>query len=220
MISRKDWGDLMKRFSLDIEHTWKGTDESGYYETKWQKIGTLLLPTGRIVACDPYIYPLGPEYQPFIQVVPQGRYEVFLHRITRDLNTVGRVAHAMLRFGDERVASWELATTKGQDIRMLKNGEIFGYAVDSGVGCFMDLESAKLLRIRMDEVDQEGDFWDLVNQDKMTWGELQLNKVGYNLFCFQAGFGDGFYPTYWGFSEEGSPVCLVTEFIQLNTPAT
>jgi hypothetical protein len=205
----------MNQFILDLDHGMSGTDESGPYETKWQKIGTILVPTGRIVACDPYIYPLGPEYDPFVKVVPPGRYQVFLHRLFSESSTDGRVAHAMLRFGDGRVAHWELATTKGQDMRKLKEGEIFGYAVDAGVGCFMDLETAKLLRFRIDEVDKEGDFWDLVNRDEKNWGEQVLNHVGYNVFCFQSGYGDGFYPTYWGYDEEEKPVCLVTEFIQL-----
>ncbi len=205
----------MKRFRLDLNKGMSGVNESGSYETKWQKIGTILLPTGRIIACDPYIYPLGPEYEPFVQVVPQGRYPVYLHRLVNQQQKDGNVAHAMLRFGDGNVARWELATTKGQDNRKLKEDEILGYVVDAGVGCFMDLETAKLLRVRIDEVDDTGDFLHVVNKDEGTWGEQVLNQVGYNLFCFQSGKGNGLYPTYWGFDQDEKPVCLVTEFIPL-----
>lgn len=203
----------MKQFALDVSKTTSRLDELDT-KTKWQKIGTILLPTGRIVACDPYIYPLGPEYEPFVKVVPQGRYPVFLHRVVDEDNASGHVAHAMLRFGDGNVAHWELATTKGQDNKKLKDHEFFGYVVDAGVGCFMDLETAKLLRIRIDEVDDAGDFLHVLNQDGRTWGEQVLNQVGYNLFCFQSGHGNGLYPTYWGFDEEEKPICLVTEFIK------
>jgi hypothetical protein len=198
----------MSRFSLQID---KNVD---IMEKEWQKLGTILLPTGRIVACDPYIYPLGEEYEPFVQVVPQGRYPVYLNRITSEEKDNGQVAHAMLRFGDGRVARWELATTKGQDIRALKEDQIYGYAVDAGVGCFMDLETAKLLRFRRDEVEDDGDWMKLVYKDDRTWGEKMLNQVGYNVFCFQTGNGHGVYPTYWGYDEDEKPVCLITEFIK------
>lgn len=179
----------------------------------WEKIGTILLPTGRIVACDPYIYPLGPDYEPFVQVVPQGRYPVYVQRNTsQDMKTL--VSYAMLRFGDGRVARWELATTKGQDIKKLAKGEIFGYAVDAGVGCFMDLETANLFRVRRDEVEDGGDWMKLLNKDNRTWGERMLNQVGYNIFSFQTAKGHGIYPSYWGYDEEDTPVCLVTDFIQ------
>jgi hypothetical protein len=200
----------MRQLTLEVDNKEAITQSEG-----WKKLGTILLPTGRIVACDPYIYPLGPEYEPFVQVVPQGRYPVYLHRIFFEDQNNPQVAHAMLRFGDGRVARWELATTKGQDIRELKEDEIFGYAVDAGVGCFMDLETANLLRVRRDEVEDGGDWMKLLSKDDMTWGERMLNQVGYNIFSFQTGIGHGIYPTYWGYDEDDNPVCLVTEFIQV-----
>jgi hypothetical protein len=198
----------MKQLSVQMDNM------GSLSRNNWKKIGTILLPTGRIVACDPYIYPLGPEYEPFVQVVPQGRYPVYINRLSSDDENNGQVAHAMLRFGDGNVARWELATTKGQDIRALKEDEIFGYAVDAGVGCFMDLETANLLRFRRDEVEDGGDWMKLISKDEMTWGEKMLNQVGYNVFSFQTGNGHGIYPTYWGYDEDGDPVCLITEFIK------
>jgi hypothetical protein len=199
----------MNQFSLQKERIVTIT------EADWKKIGTILLPTGRIVACDPYIYPLGEDYEPFVQVVPQGRYPVYLHRVSSEGEHNGHVAHAMLRFGDGTVARWELATTKGQDSRALNDGEIYGYAVDAGVGCFMDLETAKLLRFRRDEVEDGGDWMKLLYKDDRTWGEKTMNQVGYNVFCFQAGTGHGIYPTYWGYDEDDNPLCLITEFIKI-----
>jgi hypothetical protein len=66
----------MRQLSIEVDNMENLTHND------WKKLGTILLPTGRIVACDPYIYPLGPEYEPFIQVVPQGRYPVYMNRIS------------------------------------------------------------------------------------------------------------------------------------------
>ena len=30
--------------------------------------------------------------------------------------------------------------------------------------------------------------------------------------CFSSGWGDGYYPSYFGFDEEGNPCALVTDF--------
>ena len=44
-------------------------------------------------------------------------------------------------FSDAQISEWKLATTEGQDIVELKGEEIFGYPVESGMGCFMDVET-------------------------------------------------------------------------------
>jgi hypothetical protein len=38
-----------------------------------------------------------------------------------------------------------MAVCEGQNIKDLKDEEIFGYPVESGMGCFMDLETQNLL---------------------------------------------------------------------------
>jgi hypothetical protein len=47
-------------------------------------------------------------------------------------------------FGNQEVDYWEMAVCEGQNIKDLKDEEIFGYPVESGMGCFMDLETQNL----------------------------------------------------------------------------
>ena len=42
-----------------------------------------------------------------------------------------------MRFAEGRPDHWELAVLPGQDTATLKDGEIFGYPVDAGLGCYM-----------------------------------------------------------------------------------
>ena len=39
----------------------------------------------------------------------------------------------------------ETGNNKGQNVKDLAEGEVFGYPVESGMGCFMDYETQKLL---------------------------------------------------------------------------
>lgn len=46
-----------------------------------------------------------------------------------------------------------------------------------------------------------------------------MNVTGLNVMIFSSGYGDGFYASYWGFDDTGSPVALVTDFRVLDNEA-
>lgn len=48
----------------------------------------------------------------------------------------------MIKFTNEQAIEWELATRAGQELNQLKEDELFGYGVNTGMGCFMDAEAA------------------------------------------------------------------------------
>src|SRR4051794_1533653 len=66
------------------------------------RIGDLLLPTGKLVACDPVAYP---ETEPFSLSLPEGRFPVILSvaRIQDDQ----RVAFAIIQFRTDAPVRWE-----------------------------------------------------------------------------------------------------------------
>jgi len=96
--------------------------------------GLLAVGSGKIAAGDPQSEP-GP--QAFTQCVPNGEYPVTL-AVARFENGDERIAYARVLLGQAPVARWYPALDATQDARMLKPGEIFGYRVESGNGCFMD----------------------------------------------------------------------------------
>lgn len=186
--------------------------EIGRVTLRLRGVGELLVTTGRVVACDPLTEP---EREPFTRVVPAGRHSVVLS-VAHFEDGDQRVAAAMVRFGDERPARWEMALLAEQELAELDEGEVFGYGVDSGTGCFMDEEAARGLLRKMDE---EEDYYEEVidELDKTyvhtwSWASMEMSDSGANLVAFSTGVGDGLYASYFGLDAEGRPVSLVTDF--------
>lgn len=57
----------------------------------------------------------------------------------------------MIKFTNEQAIEWEIATRAGQELNQLKEDEIFGYGVNTGMGCFMEAEAALYLQAYEDE---------------------------------------------------------------------
>ena len=201
--------------------------------------GDLVLPSGRIIACDPgWLW--CKDVDPFSRTVPPGRYPVLLSVVDS-----GRTACAMVKFCSESPVRWEMALRPGEDLTELIRNQFFGYGVDAGMGCFVD---AQVVERRSDEelqglVDRaiEQRFklndWlaaqDLVTQ--LTYPSQQIvERSGFNLtldpdnlhtfnltldpdsggnaIAFGSGDGDGSYASYWGFTADDELACLVTDF--------
>jgi hypothetical protein len=174
-------------------------------------VGTLVMPTGRIVACDPLV---SPEYEPFTLGVAPGRYPVLLS--VAQLGTDQRVAYAMLRFAERDAARWEMALIPGQDVSQLAADHFFGYPVDAGTGCFIDAEAARVLLERLkDEEYSERLIEEMDKNYVPTWSWLDEcldAATGANLIAFSSGWGDGAYASYFGYDEDGKVVNLITDF--------
>lgn len=185
--------------------------------------GQLVLPTGQLVACDPV---LTSDMKPFETGFPAGAFPTFIHKEKES----GCVAYAEIVFSDTRVASWKLATTKGQRMEDLAEGEIFGYPVESSMGCFMDLETQnRLNRLEQNLYQQKGDDFQGIYEEffhqHFFEGDHALNPFALmqpepaypgNILAFETGYGAGFYASYIGFSAENIPVKIITEFIEIS----
>lgn len=191
--------------------------ERGRLAVRCFDIGELILPSGKIVTCDPGN--IGWEYPSIEPLVPSqrpGRYPVRVSVVTHEdwKHPNPRIACAMAVFTDERVTRWEMALTAEQSSRSLRKGQFFGYGVDVGVGCFVD--AATLMAIG--EIDPERFYEDrilpaIVDTD---WSCVTLdpNTLG-NIVMFSSGYGDGGYCSYWGRDKNGRVSCLATDFALL-----
>ncbi len=180
----------------------------GTYTAEVAKIGDLAIPSGKIVACDPLVFP---EKESFSLEVKSGQYPVYLNIVHFRIEHQ-RIAYAILRFNDNLPVRWEMATLQGQDVNTLKENQMFGYEVYTGTCCFMDSESAKILIANKEVHDQLRDTVD----DCDKWADIRLNETGLNIILFSLDWQDGFYASYWGFDENDSAVCLVTDFTVLS----
>ena len=177
------------------------------------QIADLVLPTGRVVACDPLVFP---ESEAFTVTVAPGTYPVSL-AVAQVGEVDQRVAFARVQFVPGEVVRWEMALLPDQDPATLRPNEIFGYGVDAGTGCFMDEETSRLLASRMsedEELDQAiVDAMDRTNVPTWSWADIHPSAGDpANCVAFGSGWGDGVYASYFGYSQSGAAVCLVTDF--------
>ncbi len=127
-----------------------------------------------------------------------------------------RVAFARIVFAPGPATRWEMALVKGQDPATLGPDEFFGYGVDSGTGGFMDAAALRSYEARRN---QEGEAFDdqlfaeldKTYQHTRSWYLLPTDAG--NVAFFSSGYGDGAYPSYFGYDANGKLVAVVTDFL-------
>ncbi|WP_343951021.1 DUF4241 domain-containing protein [Nonomuraea longicatena] len=170
--------------------------------------GTLRVPTGELVACDPYTVS---DAKPFAVRVPPGHYPVMLTVVGEGAPAQGRVAAAWLVIDDAPVISWELATRPGEDVRTLPDGEAFCFAVDTGMACFVDRAAADGLAYLGEPDSRLPEVRDHV-------AEVDEPASGANLIAFTSGWGDGAYPVWIGRTEDDGVACVMADMLVLGEP--
>ncbi|MFF3465508.1 DUF4241 domain-containing protein [Streptomyces sp. NPDC002619] len=186
--------------------------------------GELTLPTGRVVACDPFVYLGQGDVEPFTVTVEPGSYrvEAAVARLAKPGEPPSgtphhRVAAARLVVRDEPTATWELALQPGQDPAELGEDEFYGYGVDAGTGCFYDAAAdGSFLECEGDE----GPLWDAFENSGWSHGPHLITSpdTGHTLVAFTSGWGDGAYPTWIGRNATGEVTCFVTDFLVAPDP--
>lgn len=173
-------------------------------------VGTLVVTSGSIVACDP-----ATGGAPFTEQVSAGQYPVVLTVLTEEDDA--RVAYARLDFRNEAPTNWKLATWPEVKRGWFNRGQPTGYGVDSAMGCFMDGQAEQILR-RYEGHKRPAFVSGALTLDETlgetcAWGSAVLDaSSGLNMIVFSAGLGDGYYSSYLGYSAAGEVVTLVTDF--------
>ncbi len=197
----------------------------GAFEGKWprrfvpQHAGNLDIADGQLAASDPLVEP---EPLPFTQSVPNGSFPVTLAIGVLE-NGDERVAYARVDFSSAKPVRWEMALVGGQDHRELEADSFFGYGVDAGTGCFMGVAASRDLARAMDKVEDYFesiiDGMDATYKHTRSWYAWKPDTAGSeNIVCFSSGYGDGCYPSFFGYDAAGNAVALVTDFLTLSDP--
>lgn len=190
-----------------------------------RQVGELALPTGRLVAADPFV--IWPEdAEAFTEEVPPGSYPVTVSLVSwvdgdgfPDLRQGYRVAAAKVTVSDEPAYSWRPAVVPGEHVPMLPVMPEFGYEVKSSTGAFFDLSAAAALdRLASDDEVGNCDLIDALGA--VGGGRGPANVIdpltGLNVVAFSTGWGDGRYPTWVGRNTAGEAVSFVTDFFVIN----
>jgi Protein of unknown function (DUF4241) len=181
------------------------------------QIGTLRMPSGALIACDPgYLgpppgavetYAYQQSHQPFTATAPPGEYPVLLSEFRWLAGSGPNIAAAKVWVRDGPVASWEMALRPGEDPRTLPGNGWFGFGVDGGAGCFYDAAAAHALA-------PLAQGFVLGYQ---TTAEITDEESGANLIAFSSGWGDGSYPVWIGRTAAGDIACFIADMLTFDT---
>lgn len=185
-----------------------------------RQIGRLNLPSGRVIACDP-AFLTEEQHTPFAQTVPPGVYPVLVSIVRFLANGDQRIGYAILQLRPEPPTRLEMALQPGQDLTRLRRNDYYGYGVDSGLGCFASIEIADALAQLPSNAAEA--LWDDISMSLEDpygsgcfWGVTSLpghSDLQFTLFA--SGFGDGYYPSFWGYNDQEELVCLTTDFVMV-----
>ncbi len=164
-------------------------------QVRLRNAGTLALPTGALVAADPFA--TDSTAVPFTRTVAPGRYRVVLTVLAFETEGDDVVAAATVKLADRPLARWEVA-----DPAMVRVARATGAFFDaSATGALATLAEQAPARIA-----------------KNYRGALVLDRTtGANLVSFPSGAGDGEYATFFGLDDEGGLVCVTTSFDVVRT---
>ncbi len=178
-----------------------------------RKVADLVLPTGRLLACDPLE---APETEPFEHRVEPGSYPVFA--ITANLRDGLRTAYAVVEFRATRAHRWEIAHLRGEE--PARWNERHGFHVQSNVAALMDDRTAHHLLDVLhygedDELERaiQGEFrrGRRSGNRGVSVANIPVNPAnGGNIVAFDADAGT--YVTYFGFDGDDEVAMAVLDF--------
>jgi hypothetical protein len=186
-------------------------------------LGELTVHTGKVAGFDGITFSGGA----YAKEVPKGKYPVLI-AVARFKPGEGkkegdqRVAFARLRLSDKPAVRWEPALFEGTDPKKRKPGAADEYGVDAGIGAFADKASRKELdRLTKELNDKWDEDWvfgkgkllsvmDRVYRSTRSWARVKIGRA--EMVLFSSGWGDGRYPSYWGYDADGKLAALLTDF--------
>jgi Protein of unknown function (DUF4241) len=113
----------------------------GTMSARQRTIGTLLLPSGQLIACDPSYLRSHDDIFPFAKTLLPGTYPVTLALVDYPVDestSSSLITCARVDFSSGTPTTWELAVLPDQDPHTLPLGRFFGFGVDGGMACFLD----------------------------------------------------------------------------------
>ena len=195
------------------------------------EIGAVHFPTGTIFACDPLVEL--EDAPPFLQTIPAGTYPVKICVVPSE-QYGDRYACVKVEVSQEKPVRYELAMTGQENLdEELGEDDYFGFGVDAGMGCVADIQTQAAFkaywakRLAEDEdIDPYNDlFCDLLEEnakahpkyqgDYGDWLNWTVPGTDCDLPIFHSGWGDGYYPVYFGYDAKGEVCAVYVRFIDI-----
>ncbi len=190
--------------------------------------GEIYLPSGRLVACDPFVC-LEPKRTAFVHA-PKGRFPVIVTLADvsekQDRSHI-REAYASIIFspGAEAYRKSLPLARDGEPRPDIKGDNFIGFTVDSGTACFIDETFASQFMPNpktwheelFDNPKPESWFSRMDDPAHLREGlaniTLPLAKNGENIIIIHSGWGDGVYPVIGSFDQGGQLIAVHIDFM-------
>jgi hypothetical protein len=197
--------------------------------------GELVIPTGQLLACDPFAMMLPSDNATI--ALPPGQYPVKVTVADVSEQSDGshlREAYATLLLSERPEATRRPLTPlrPGETAPELEADEFIGFGVDAGTACFVD--AGALAYGMPDESTWHDDLFDsgednswfsrMDDPNHIQYGianiPLPLARDGANIILIHSGWGDGHYPIVGGFDAAGNLVRVHLDFFVIPAPNT
>lgn len=233
----KNWLEIYEknkekfRCKIDLE-SYFNEKKIGEMEVDTLDIGEVNFPTGEILACDPLVEL--EDAKTYIQKVPVGKYPVKI-AVVPSKEYGDRYACVKVEFNKNKPVVYELAVTGNEEeMDEAKEDEFYGFGVDAGMGCVVDKktqeEYIKYWEKLVEEEDADNPYDDIFEElleksfknfpkyqrDGGDWANFIIPNTDLNIPIFASGWGDGYYPGYFGYDEKGGLCVFYIHFIDID----
>lgn len=177
----------------------------------YEPIGRLALPTGKIVAADPYLLTMAELCIPLNKTLPPADYEVWT--VLAETRTQSLPAFAVLQISDEPAVRCQLAIGENEDPAMLNEELTGGVGVDTGIAVMIDPSHIPLLGpdgIGANEP-LAAHVHAATSESRPYSAVVPLSEPA-SIAVWRSGFGDGSYTPFWGFDRHGNPCYFAIDF--------
>ena len=203
----------------------------GSMEVDVLDIGSVHFPTGTIFACDPLVEL--EDTLPFLQTIPSGTYPVKICVVPSE-KYGDRYACIKVVVSQEKPVRYELGMVGNENLdEEVGEDDYFGFGVDAGMGCIADIQTQMAFKEywarRLEEdpdIDPYNDlFCDLLEENAKAHPKYQLSHGDWlnwtvpdtdcSLPIFSSGWGDGYYPVYFGYNAKSEVCAVYVRFIDI-----
>lgn len=194
-------------------------------------MGEIEFPTGDILVRDPLVW-LNRDEKAYLTSVPRGKYriETLVVKLEEDHY---RYALSRVRFTENVPKIYYEALKGDENLDDVDGDSIFGFNVDAGLATIVDIETRNAYCDFKDKWYTENpnkniydDFFAEVfaknaeenpvyQREGGDWINFKIPNSELSIPMIQSGFGDGRYPVYFGYDENGELCDLVVEYIYL-----
>ena len=198
------------------------------------QMGNLTFPTGEFLVCDPLVY-LTSDTRPYVETVQAGTYP--LETLVSEYEGDVRYAVSRVRFTEAKAAEYCLALDGTEDLSTLQEeGDFFGFPVDAGLAAIVDVQTRDAycaFEKEWDAAHEDGNIYDDFLTERFDenaknapdfqreggdWLNLHIPGSELQIPFIQSGYGDGYYPVYFGFDAAGAVCELVVDYLVLDAP--